>query len=83
MIIEDEHNNKVKCSIVAKWKNLNNTYIAYTDDSIKNGKKELFVGKIVNDNDKARLYDIIDDNEWAYVNSYLNNHFYNGGEDDE
>jgi uncharacterized protein YrzB (UPF0473 family) len=83
MILFDENNNEVKCNIVATWKNNDAKYVAYTDGSFSNGKKQLFVSKVISENEKMKIYDIQDDNEWKYVNDYLENHFYNEVEDYE
>ena len=79
MILLDESGNEIKCNIVASFKNDDNEYIAYTDGNFVNGKKELYVSKLVSQGDKMRIYDITDESEWNYVNDYLNKHFYNEG----
>ena len=83
MILLDENGNETRCNVVASWENNNNRYIAYTDGRFVNGKKELFISKVISENDKMRMVDITDDNEWNNVNDYLNKHFYNEGEEYE
>ena len=83
MILLDENGSEIKCNVVASFKNDDNNYIAYTDGSYVNGKKELYVSKLVSEGEKMRISEITDDNEWNFVNDYLNKHFYNEGEDYE
>ena len=81
--IVDANGKEIKCKIAALWKNNDNSYIAYTNGTFVDGKKPLFVSKIIAEGDKMKLFDIDDDSEWEYVNEYLNKHFYNKGENND
>jgi uncharacterized protein YrzB (UPF0473 family) len=83
MVLFDENNNEVKCNIVATWKNNDAKYVAYTDGSFSNGKKQLYVSKVISENEKMMISDITDDNEWENVSDYLKKHFYNEVDDYE
>lgn len=83
MVLFDENGNEIKCNVVASWKNNDNYYVAYTDNKFVNGKKEMYISKVISENDKMQIVDIQDDNEWKYVNDYLSKHFYNEGENYE
>lgn len=83
MIVLDEEGNDIECNIVAKWKTNETDYIAYTDGTRKDGKKELFISKIEQQGKIFKLRKILDDAEWNAANEFLKVNFFESGEEDD
>jgi uncharacterized protein YrzB (UPF0473 family) len=64
----NDGNQDMEYTVIAKWSNNQNNYIAYSKENDSN----ILVSKCSEENGEMKLYDIDDDNEWQYVNNFLN-----------
>jgi len=80
MTLLNENNQEITCNIIAKWSHNNNNYIAYTDGTKEQEKLNLFISKYIIDNNNLKLEEITNDEEWEYVNQFLNEHLYENEE---
>jgi len=71
LILTDENGKKIKCDVVARWKNNKTDYIAYTDGSMDGEELNIYLSKCINDNGNLKVFDIVDDYEWEEANNYL------------
>lgn len=69
---------KITYDIVAMFKNGNTSFIAYIDN-IKNdtGKSDLLVSKYIENKGLISLEDITSEEEWNFVNAYLDEEVFN------
>ncbi len=79
----DENGKEIQCKVVAIWHKGNDSYIAYTDGTITDGKEEIFASKFVNKDGSIELVSIDSDAEWDYVDEYLNDNIFSIGDLDD
>lgn len=78
MLIETANKSSVECDIIAKWKDKNENYIAYTNGTLtENGKLELFVSKFTIIDGEYKLTEISEGKEWENAINYLNENYFN------
>ena len=83
MVVKDQDNKEVECNIVARWKDGDNDFIAYTDGTKENDKLALFISKIENVNGIIKLFDIENDEEWKRATAFLDKNLFIDGDFDE
>ena len=81
MTIIDSDNKEVECNIIASWHKDNNNYLAYTDGTKTNDKLDLYVSKYIKEDDNIKLIAITDEEEWQYVNKYIEENVFGNEED--
>lgn len=78
IIVTDVNGNDVECSIIAKWSENGNNYLALTKGSQNGNQEKLLVAKCSVENGKIKLKKITDDAEWVRVNEFLNKTVFKG-----
>lgn len=78
MILKNEQSQETVCNIVAMWHKSEENYIAYTDGTKdEKGVLELFVSKYRQENGVLTMIPILDEQEWNYIDEYLEQNVFN------
>lgn len=78
---KDETGKNVECDVIAVFKNGGNDYIAYTDNKVEDGKRDLLVSKYKTNGAETQLIPIEDDTEWNFVEEYLTKNLLEKGDE--
>lgn len=80
-IVTDDGEHK-KLDVIAVFHNDKKKYVAYSDGSKTNGKLNIIVSSYEEKEGNLKLYAIETDDEWDFVNKYLDENVFGGDNDD-
>lgn len=82
MDIVTEKGEHKKIDVIAVFHNDNNKFVAYNDGSKTDGKLNIIVSSYEEKDGDLNLYAIEKDEEWDFINNYLDENVF-GGDNDE
>lgn len=71
-----------KLDVIAVFHNDKKKYVAYNDGSKTNGKLNIIVSSYEEKGGNLNLYAVETDEEWKFINTYLDENVFGGDNDD-